>query len=79
MVVQVNQKEVEVFAGARVRDAVLKYAKDVYRSARSGETIITDKNSNPVDLDGELTNGQRLFTSPVQRASHDIKTDEEFL
>jgi sulfur carrier protein ThiS len=78
MVVQMNDKEIELFSGARVRDALLKYSKDAYRSTRSGDTVVVDKNRNPVGMDGELSNGQRLYTSPVlhsPHAPHDTKTD----
>lgn len=53
---------IEIFAGARVQDVVLKYSQKKYRSALSGEIIIVDKNDNPVDLDGEVSDGQRLYT-----------------
>jgi sulfur carrier protein ThiS len=75
MVIKMNDKEVEIFSGARVRDALLKYSKDAYGSARSGEIVVVDKNRNPVDLDGELISGQRLYTSLVTDAPHDAKTD----
>jgi hypothetical protein len=56
-----NEKVIEIFAGAKVRDVLLKYSEKAYRAALSGQTIPVDKNNNPVDLDGELSNGQRLY------------------
>jgi hypothetical protein len=60
--VQIDNIIIEIFAGARVQDVVLKYSKEKFRSALSGETVIIDKNHNPVDLDGEVSEGQRLYT-----------------
>lgn len=50
-----------MFEGARVKDAVLKYSKEKYRSTHSGETIVADKYDNRVDPEGELSHDQRLY------------------
>ncbi|MDQ1354970.1 MAG: hypothetical protein QG657_5279 [Acidobacteriota bacterium] len=71
MNVQLDNETVEIFAGARVQDVVLKHSKRKYRSARSGKTIIVDKNNNPVALDGEVSEGQHLYT-----LSQDKKTGD---
>jgi hypothetical protein len=62
MTVLMNDNIIEIFAGARVQDVVLKYSREIYRSTISGEIIIIDKNDNPVELDGEVSGGQRLYT-----------------
>ncbi|MCP5104494.1 MAG: hypothetical protein GY950_13995 [bacterium] len=62
MTVQMNDKEINVFAGARVRDVLLKYSKESYRAALSETLSVVDKNENAVDLDGEVSDGQRLYT-----------------
>lgn len=62
MNVQLDNEIVEIFAGARVQDVVLKYSQEKYRSALSGAIIIIDKNHNQIDLDGEVSDGQRLYT-----------------
>ena len=61
MIVQMNEKVIEIFAGAKVRDVLLKYSEEEYRAALSGQTATVDKNNNPVGLDGEVSNGQRLY------------------
>ncbi len=61
MIVQMNEKVIEIFSGAKVRDVLLKYSEEEYRAALSGQTITMDKNNNPVGLDGEVSNGQRLY------------------
>jgi hypothetical protein len=62
-----NDNVIEIFAGARVQDVVLKYSHEIYRSTISGEIIIIDKNDNPVELDGEVSDGQRLFTLSLDK------------
>ena len=61
MIVQMNEKVIETFAGAKVRDVLLKYSEEEYRAALAGRTITVDKNNNPVGLEGEVSNGQRLY------------------
>ncbi len=63
MIVQMNDKEIEIFAGARVQDVVLKFSKQAYKTTLSGQATILDKNNNPVDLEGEVSDGQRLYLS----------------
>jgi hypothetical protein len=58
-----NDKEIEIFAGARVQDVVLKFSKQAYKTTLSGQATILDKNNNPVDLEGEVSDGQRLYLS----------------
>lgn len=67
MNVHINDKVIEIFEGARVRDVVLKYSQKEYQSALGGKTIIIDKNDNPVDLDGEVSEGQRLYTLDTEK------------
>lgn len=67
MTVQINDKVIEIFEGARVRDVLLNYSQEKYQSALGGKTIIIDKNDNPVDLDGEVSEGQRLYTLDTEK------------
>lgn len=62
MTVLINDKEIEIFTGARVRDVLLKYSKEAYNAALSDENFIIDKNNNSIDLDGGVSEGQRLYT-----------------
>ena len=61
MIVFLNDRQLELFEGARVKDAVLNYSKEEYRSTRAGETIVTDKYENAIDPEGELSDDQRLY------------------
>jgi hypothetical protein len=61
MIVLMNEKEIEIFSGARVGDALLKYSKEEYRAVSRGKKQVTDKWGNPHQLDGELTDEQHLY------------------
>ena len=67
MKIYIEETELELFNGARVKDALRQYSSDTYREVTGGKTIITDKNKNPVDLDGELTARQRLYLIPADK------------
>ncbi|MCP4216711.1 MAG: hypothetical protein GY765_18820 [bacterium] len=62
MIVQLNGKDIEVFGGARVRDAVMKHSKELYKAVLSGDNDIMDKDNNGLDMEGPLSEGQSLFT-----------------
>ena len=61
VIVFLNDEKIETFAGARVRDAILKYSKEEYKAVLKGNILITDKYNNQVHLEGELTDDQRLY------------------
>lgn len=61
MIVYLNEKKIETFAGARVKDALLKYSKEKYRDALSDKIRVTDIYDNTVHLEGELSDDQRLY------------------
>jgi len=61
MNIRINDKMIEIFSGARVRDALLKYSAREYHAVDEDKKQVTDKRGNRVDLDGELSDGQRLY------------------
>ncbi|MCK4760910.1 MAG: hypothetical protein KAW12_01835 [Candidatus Aminicenantes bacterium] len=61
MVITINEKEIEIFDGARVENGLLKYSEEECRAVQAGEKKVVDKNDNPVDLEGELSDGSVLF------------------
>lgn len=67
MTVQINDKEIEIFTGATVKDVLLKYSKEKYQLALCGKAIIVDKNNNPVELNGEVSEGQRLYLVDTEK------------
>lgn len=65
MEVWVNDQKIEIFTGARVKNALLKYSKHEYQAVLSGEKIMVDKNINPLDLEGELTESSRIYIKKI--------------
>ncbi len=61
MKVKVNDREIEIFNGALVRDALLKYSKEEYKFIRDNEKIVVDKRNNKRFLSGELSAGETLY------------------
>lgn len=65
MKIFINDRGLEIFSGARVRDALLKYSKKEYREVAERKKKVTDKRKNPLDLEGELSDAQQLYTAVV--------------
>jgi len=60
MQIKVNEQTIEIFAGARVRDVLLKYSRAEWTRVRNKEKIVTDAHGHEVGLDGELNGGEKL-------------------
>ncbi|MCP4147341.1 MAG: hypothetical protein GY757_06280 [bacterium] len=60
MNLQLDDQKIEVFAGARVRDVLMKYSEEVYKNVLSGKQNVVDKYGNHIDLDGAVSNWQQL-------------------
>lgn len=61
MKVKVNEEEIEIFSGACVKDAVLKYSRTAWKQVRSGRKAVFDLGGHEVAPDGELSGGEELF------------------
>lgn len=61
MLVKVNGKTIEVFAGARVMDVVRRYSRDAWKQVQADKKKVTDADGHEVALDGELNGGEELF------------------
>jgi hypothetical protein len=59
MKVFVNDKELTLFEGAKVKDAVLNFDKRILRELSEYE--ILDKYGNQTGIDGALQEGSQLF------------------
>jgi hypothetical protein len=59
MKVFVNDREITLFSGAKVKDAVLSFDKKLLR--KISEYDIVDKYGNQTGIDGALQEGSRLF------------------
>lgn len=56
----VNNHPVEVYPGASVRHALLRYSETVYQDTVAGKLIVTDRHGNRLGLGGPLEEGLRL-------------------
>jgi len=61
MQIKVNGQAVEIFSGARVRDALRKYSRAEWKLVQKNEKIVCDGRGHPVGLDGELNGGEELL------------------
>ncbi len=68
MRVYINQKEIEIFAGACVGDAVLAFDKTAWKLYLKGKLAIYDGYGNSLDPDGALSANQSLILKPTHVA-----------
>jgi len=66
MHINVNDKTVEIFSGACVKDVLRKYSKITWTQVQKGSKAVFDGHGHEVALDGELSDGARLI---VKRAA----------
>jgi hypothetical protein len=64
MKVFVNDKEITLFEGAKVKDAILSFDKKALREISLYE--ILDRYGNQTDIDGALQEGSRLFIKKLK-------------
>ena len=60
MKVYINQKEIAIFAGACILDALLAYSKDTWKQVSNGELSVYDRFGNLTDPDGPIQEGQQF-------------------
>jgi len=61
MQVKVNDKVIEIFAGARVENAVQAYSRTAWRNVRGKKYSVFDGFGHEISPDGELSGGEELF------------------
>lgn len=71
MNIRIDDKDVEIFSGARVGDALLKYSEKEYQAVREGKKQVKDKRNNRVELGGELSDNQWLYINVNNRGASD--------
>jgi hypothetical protein len=59
--VQINNEVIELFEGARVKDAVRKYSRTDLNRIESNTRKIVDRYGNRLALDGELSDGDDFY------------------
>jgi len=57
MKISINNREIEIFSGARVKDALMKYSVEDYHHVMKGKKMVVDKMGNRSSLDGEISEG----------------------
>ena len=62
MQIKVNGQAIEIFAGAKVKDALLKYSRAEWTRVQKNEMTVRDLCGHEVGLDGELGGGEELVT-----------------
>ncbi|MFW6301769.1 MAG: hypothetical protein ACOC1W_04510 [Bacillota bacterium] len=62
MKVFMNDTEVTIFNGAKVKDVLRKYSMEEFKEVKKGKMHVQDKYGNKVMLGGELREGAELFT-----------------
>jgi hypothetical protein len=60
MKIFINQKEIQVFDGATVKDAVLAYDKKAHEFLLNGKLAVHDRYGNLLENDGALTAEQQI-------------------
>lgn len=65
MKVYINSKELQIFEGARLQDAVLLYSKDEYQRLLREEIELLDRRGNGMDIDGQLWDGASLLIKTI--------------
>jgi len=67
MQIKVNDKAVEIFSGARVKDVLRKYSAITWKQVQNGSKAVFDGHGHEVASDGELADGARLLVKRVRR------------
>ncbi|MFN2362915.1 MAG: hypothetical protein ABR596_01355 [Halarsenatibacteraceae bacterium] len=62
MKIFINDTEVTIFNGAKVKDVLRKYSMEEFKEVKKGKMYVHDKYGNKVMLGGELREGEELFT-----------------
>ena len=65
MKIFINDREIIIFRGAMVRDAVRRYSRRSSKQVEAGFLMIVDRYGNKTETDGELTDGQKLYLKNV--------------
>ncbi len=61
MFIKIDGKTIEIFAGARVRDVLLRYSRAEWEQVRANRRKVYDAHGHEVAVDGELNGGEELF------------------
>ena len=60
MIVYINKSKIDIFQGARVKDAILAYSRRSYQLFMRERLIALDRFGNLTDAEGALVNEQMI-------------------
>lgn len=60
MKIKVNDKFINIFKGAQVKDVIRKYSNKEYKNIKEGSKIIVDQHENQVMPNGELMGNEEF-------------------
>jgi len=61
MKITINNVQIEIHNGAKVKDAVIRYYSENKKKLPKSFPIVEDSYGNIVEEDGELSEGNKLF------------------
>jgi hypothetical protein len=64
MQIKVNGQAIEIFSGAKVKDALRMYSSSELKRVKRNEKKVCDRHGHEVGLDGELSGGEELVITP---------------
>jgi hypothetical protein len=65
MKIYINLKEIDIFSGACIKDAVLSYDKTAWQLLLKGKLAAVDRYGNRIESDGSLSDGQVITLIPI--------------
>ena len=66
MQIKVNDKAVEIFSGACVKDVLRKFSRSEWKQVQKNKKTVFDRHGHEVALDGELSGGEEFFIKSVE-------------
>ena len=67
MQVIVNHRAIELFQGARVKEALQRYALEYGGEIPEGPYIVTDRDGNELKITGRLSENDELYIKPKNK------------
>lgn len=61
MLITINGRTIEIFAGARIMDVLRRYSRAEWKQVQANRKKVCDAHGHEVALDGELGGGEELF------------------
>lgn len=61
MKIYIDNTEVNIFTGAKVKDVLQQYSEEEFKKVKSGEKKIYDNYGNSIDIEGELSPKGKYF------------------